>query len=231
MSSFARLAVLAVGLATPCAAQGAAQGATSQAGAVPAALAAAVAGTVARQWGADSAAVELEWGVVPSAAVLSDSTPFTLSGKGGDGWLVALFSPPRTSPVAVRVRGGVRSSVAVAARPLSSGAVIADGDITRDTRVRWGFPAPDAVPGEGWVMRRSLAAGQELTGSTASAPQVVRSGDQVHVEWQRGAVTVGLEGVALASGALGESISVRLAQRGGQRRGRVTGAGSVRLES
>jgi flagella basal body P-ring formation protein FlgA len=190
-----------------------------------------VAGAVARQWSADSAAIQLEWGVIPTAAALSDSTPFSLSGKGGDGWLVALFAPVKKSPVAVRVRAGVLDSVAVAARPLASGTTLASGDFSREIRLRWGVPVAEAGPADGWVLRRSLAVGQELTPNTVMPPQVVRSGDEVRVEWQRGTVTVALEGVALASGALGETVSVRLAQRGGQRRGRVTGPGTVRLES
>lgn len=226
MSSFVKAALLLALSAAPCSAQ-----AARPAVPVPPLLAAAVAGAVARQWAADSAAVALEWGAVPTAAVLSDSTPFTLSGKGGDGWLIALFTPVRKSPVAVRVRGGIRASVAVAARSLPSGTTLGTGDVTHETRVQWGIPTIAMPPSDGWVMRRSLAAGQELTASSVAPPPVVRSGDQVRVEWQQGAVTVGLDGVALAAGALGEAISVRLAQRGGQRRGRVTGPGSVRLES
>lgn len=226
MSSFAKLALLAALVASPCVAQTARPVVT-----VPRRLAAAVAGAVARQWVVDSSAIQLEWGAIPSAAVLSDSTPFSLTGKGGDGWLIALFEPPMKSPVAVRVRGGVLDSVSVATRPLASGSTIAPDDIVREIRVHWGVPVPGTTPGEGWVLRRPLAAGQELTRATVSAPQVIRSGDPVRVEWQRGIVTVALDGVALASGALGETVSVRLAQRGGQRRGKVVGPGSVRLES
>lgn len=226
MSSSARLAVLFALLASPCSAQVAPPVVT-----VPPRLAAAVAGTVARQWVVDSSAIQLAWGAIPAAAVLSDSTPFSLTGKGGDGWLIALFEPPMRSPVAVRVRAGVLDSVVVAARPLASGSTLVAGDIKCEVKVRWGVPVPRTRPGEGWVLRRSLAMGQELAPSAVSAPQVVRSGDQVRVEWQRGVVTVALDGVALASGALGETVSVRLAERGGQRRGRVMGPGSVRLES
>jgi flagella basal body P-ring formation protein FlgA len=179
----------------------------------------------------DSSAIRLEWGAIPAAAALSDSTVFSLMGKGGDGWLVALFEPAGKSPVAVRVRAGVLDSVLVAARPLVSGSTLAVSDIKAEMKVRWGVPVSGARPGEGWVLRRSLAAGQELTLPSVSAPQVVRSGDPVRVEWQRGVVTVALDGIALASGSLGETVSVRLAERGGQRRGRVMGPGSVRLES
>ena len=175
--------------------------------------------------------IQLEWGSIPSALSLSDSTRFRLTGKGADGWLVALFQPADKSPVAVRVHAGMLDSVMLAARPLPAGAVLAARDLRPATAVRWGIPTATMLPAEGWVTRRALAAGDELRPGSVEAPQVVRSGDQVRIEWQRGAVTVGLDGIALASAALGETVSVRLAQRGGQRRGKVTGPGSVRLES
>jgi flagella basal body P-ring formation protein FlgA len=198
---------------------------------VPPRLAASVASAIAAQWAADTSAIRLEWGVIPSAAELSDSTPFRLTGKGGDGWFVALFQPRNKSAVAVRVRAGVSDTIALAARPLPAGSALAAGDVRFATGVRWGTPIADFLPADGWVTRRALAAGDELTPATVMAPQLVKSGDAVRVEWQRGAVTVALDGIALASGALGETVSVRLAQRGGQRRGKVTASGSVRLES
>ncbi len=227
MNSFGRVAGLLALLASPCVAQS-----TRPADViVPARLAAAVAGAVARQWAADSTAMRLEWGAIPSAAALSDSTPFSLSGKGGDGWLVVLFEPAKKSPVAVRIRAGLLDSVAVAARPVSSGTMLSSADIRKEEKVEWGVPTTRTSSLEGWVTRRPLAAGEQIAHSGVTAPQAVRSGDEVRIEWKRGIVTVALDGVALASGAIGETVSVRLAQRGGQRRGRVTGPGSVRLES
>jgi flagellar basal body P-ring formation protein FlgA len=226
MISSARSALFLLLLASPCAAQ-----AHRPEAQVPARLAAAVAGAAARQWVADSAKVRLEWGVIPAAAALSDSTPFSLTGKGADGWLIALFTPAKASPAAVRVRVGLLDSVTVAARPIARGATLAAADTRHEERVRWGVPALEMMPGEGWVTRRPLAAGDEITPSSATAPQVIKSGDQVRVEWQSGAVTVALDGVAMGSGSLGEMVSVRLAERKGQRRGKVMGPGSVRLES
>lgn len=226
MSSSANAALLLLLVATPGMAQ-----AGRPAVAVPPRLAEAVAGAAATQLAADSSAVRLEWGAIPSAASLSDSTPFSLSGKGTDGWLVALFTPVAKSPLAVRVRVGVLDSVPIAARPVTRGATLAPADVRREQRVRWGTSSAAVSPEAGWVARRAFAAGDVITSSSVTAPQVVQSGDQVRVEWQRGTVTVALDGVALASGGMGETVSVRLAQRGGQRRGRITGPGSVRLES
>jgi flagella basal body P-ring formation protein FlgA len=199
---------------------------------VPPAVAAAVLDGIAREWSADPAGIRLEWGAVPAAAVLGPTTPFRLMGKGTDGWYVAVFEPRLASPVAVRLRAGRVDTITVAARPLGINLVLASEDLRRDVRLAWGNPAADgAQPGEGWVTRRPLAAGDPITAANAMPPQLVKAGDAVQLEWQRGGVMVGLGGIALGSGALGETVRVRLAERGGQRSGRIVGPNAVRLES
>jgi flagella basal body P-ring formation protein FlgA len=190
MTSSARLALLLAGAAAPLA-PAAAQ--------VPAPLAAAVRASLAAQWAADSASVRLDWGAVPTAAALTPATPFSVLGRGTDGWYVALFRPPAGSPVAVKLRAGTMDTLTVAARPLTA--------------------------------NTTLAAGEPLTASTALPPQMVKAGDAVHLEWRRSGIVVGLEGVALGSGALGQTVRVRLPERGGQRSGRVVGPDAVRLDS
>jgi flagella basal body P-ring formation protein FlgA len=231
MSSSAKLRFwLALALALPLARRPAA--AQTAGGPMPAGLDAAVAAGLAAEWSVDPAAVRLEWGAVPAAAVLGPATPFRLMGKGTDGWYVAVFEPRLSSPVAVRVRAGRHDPVTVAARPVGIYVVLAAADLRREARTAWGMPAPGgARPGEGWVTRRPLAAGEAVTAATAVPPQLVKAGDAVQLEWQRGGVMVGLGGVALGSGALGETVRVRLAQRGGQRTGRIVGPNAVRLES
>lgn len=223
MSSSASLALFALVLAaTPVSAQAT----------VPAPLAAAVGGAIASRWSVDSSRIRLEWGSVPGAASLSAGMPFHLLGKGDDGWFVALFEPVAGSPVAIRVRAGALDSVSVATRALGSDVELAASDLRRDARVRWGSPATNgATPAEGWRTRRPLAAGEAFTAATAAPPQVVRAGDAVRLEWSRGGVLVALDGIALGSAALGQIVRVRIAERGGQRSGRVTGPNAVRLDS
>jgi flagella basal body P-ring formation protein FlgA len=221
MISSARLALLLA--AAPLAVAGAQ---------VPAPLASAVATALAAQWSANSSEVRLEWGGVPGAAALTPTTPFRVLGRGTDGWYVALFQPSGGSPVALRVRAGTLDTLTVAARRLPANATLAAEDIRREARLRWGPPAAaTAVPGEGWVTRRPLAPGDPLTEATVLPPQMVKAGDAVHLEWRRAGIVVALEGVALGSGALGQTVRVRLAERGGQRSGRVVGPGAVRIDS
>ena len=229
MSSSARLA-LALTLALPP--TGGVAVAQTGGGAVPPALAGVVTAGFAKEWSTDSAAIRLEWGAVPGAAVLGPATPFRLMGKGTDGWYVAVFEPRLASPVAVRVRAGRLDTVTVAARPLAVSAVLTAADLRREARIAWGMPAPGGnEPGEGWVTRRPLVAGEAVTAANAVPPQLVKAGEAVQLEWQRGGVVVGLGGVALGSGALGETVRVRLAERGGQRTGRIVGPNAVRLDS
>lgn len=224
MISFARAMLATVLASSPVAAR-------EPAAPVPSGLAASVSAAVAALWATDAPAIRLEWGAIPSAVALSDTTPFRLTGKGAGGWLVALFRPAGRSAVAVRVRAGVVDSVMLAARPLAAGVTLEEADLRPATAVRWGPPRGETRPGAGWITRRAVFTGDELGPSTVMAPQLVHAGDQVRVVWRQGPVTVALDGVALSSAALGETVSVRLAQRGGQRRGTVSGPGSVRLES
>lgn len=224
---FAVLALTAAGASAQAAARPPATHAS-----VPAPLAAAVGGAIADRWAVDSVRVRLEWGSVPGAAALSAATPFQLVGKGDDGWFVALFGPAAGSPVAIRLHAGVLDSVSVAARALGTGVELAATDLRRDARVRWGAPtAPAAASLEGWVTRRPLAKGDAISEANAAPPQVVHSGDAVRLEWRRGGVIVALDGVALGSAAMGQTVRVRIAERGGQRSGRVTGPNAVRLDS
>jgi flagella basal body P-ring formation protein FlgA len=235
MNSSARLALVAIAVMALTAAGASAQAASKPSAArasVPAPLAAAVGGAIAGRWAVDSMRVRLEWGSVPGAAVLSAATPFHLVGKGDDGWFVALFGPAAGSPVAIRVHAGVLDSVSVAARALGTGVELVATDLRRDARVRWGVPAAAALaPAEGRVTRRPLAEGDAISDANATPPQVVRSGDAVRLEWRRGGVIVALDGVALGSAAMGQTVRVRIAERGGQRSGRVTGPNAVRLDS
>jgi flagella basal body P-ring formation protein FlgA len=224
------LALLAV-TAAPVSAQARARS-SAERPTVPASLAAAVRASIADRWSVDSARVRLEWGSVPGAATLSAGMPFRLLGKGTDGWFVTLFEPAAGSPVAIRVRAGVFDSVSVATRTLAGGVELTTADMRREARILWGSPATDTLaPAEGWLTRRPLAAGDVFGPATATPPQVVRAGDAVRLEWSRGGVIVALDGIALGSGALGQIVRVRIAERGGQRSGRVSGPNAVRLDS
>jgi flagella basal body P-ring formation protein FlgA len=200
---------------------------------VPAPLAAQVAGLVARQWGDDSAAIRLEWGALPTVAAFPAGTTARVLGRGEGGWLGVVFQPSAGSPFAARLHAGSMDSVVVAARAVSEGTTLEPADTRIEIRVRWGPPLSraSARPGPGWTVRRSLAPGDLLTPALVRPAPLVKAGETVQLEWRTGPVAVVLSGTALNSAGLGEPVRVRLASRGGERRGIVTAPGAARLDS
>ncbi|HYC30817.1 MAG TPA: flagellar basal body P-ring formation chaperone FlgA [Gemmatimonadales bacterium] len=200
--------------------------------AVPAAVSVAVAFEIAGRWGVEADGVRLEWGAVPAAAAVRDSTPFRLVGKGMDGSFVVVFEPAGASPAAVRVRAGVADSAVRATRALARGTVLAAEDLRTEPSVQWGPPREGGdMPAAGWTTLRPLASGDLVTSANAAMPQIVKAGDPVRVEWRRGGVLVALDGVALNPAGVGQPVRVRLGGRGGQRSGQASGPGLVSLDS
>jgi flagella basal body P-ring formation protein FlgA len=199
---------------------------------VPAELAARVAGEVARLWGDDSAAVRLEWGALPPGASFPAGTRFRILGRGESGWLGVVFERPGAGGFAARLHAGADDSAAVAARAIRAGEQLAEADLRVEQRPRWGPPTRgQARAGAGWIARRALAPGDVLSASAAEPAPLVHAGETVQLEWRRGAVIVGLEGIALNSAGLGQPIRVRLTTGGAARNGIVAGPGFARLDS
>src|SRR5438132_12859438 len=98
---------------------------TDRAAAVPPATRSMVTERIAEGWRVNPEALRLEWGRVEGSIPVGDSVQVRLSGRGTSGWFVAVFIPPIGDPVAVRVRAGLDDTVAIAARPLLSGARLA----------------------------------------------------------------------------------------------------------
>jgi len=238
MRSFGSAIVLVAAILRPASAQlAAARSGTPDsarpAKTVPVALQRVAIAEVARQWAADSTAITLVWGHVPEAASFADQPDVKLIGRGDGGWFVAMFTAKGHGPFAVRVRAGARDSTLTAVRTVDSGRPLASEDMKYVPTTRWG-PPPDRsrpVVAAGWLARHTILSGSELDESVASPPPLVRVGDQVRVEWQRGAVRVTLDGTALDAGGLGQAIRIRINQNRGEKSGIVLATGLVRLDS
>lgn len=202
-----------------------------QAGAadVPLRLASRVALAVARTWGVDTAGLVLSWGT-GSLSDVADTAAFRLLGRGEEGWFVVSVEPAGKPARAIRLRVGITSPRAVAARLLRPGARLSDADIRIDTTLLWGPPAVDTdAPAPGWLVKRVLSPGDVLDRFRVEPPPVVAAGQPVRILWNRGNVMVALEGTALNDAALGGTVRVRTDQRVGVVTGTVTAPGQARM--
>lgn len=196
---------------------------------VPPRLAARVAQAVARAWGTDTTGLVLSWGS-GSLATVDDSAAFRLLGHGEDGWFVVSVEPAGKPARAIRLRAGRTIPRAVAARVLRPGTRLAEDDIRLEPTLRWGPPPADsATPAAGWLVRRMTSPGEALDRLRVEPPPVVATGQTVRVLWNRGNVTVALEGTALNDAAMGGSVRVRTGQRAGVVTGTVTAPGLARM--
>lgn len=134
--------------------------------------------------------------------------------------LAALLAVPARAQGAPEVARGP-----VAAREIARGAVLTSEDLS--------YPAGVERDGTsatvGWMARRRIAAGEPLRSPAVTPPDLVRLGQPVQVVWRDGAVELRLTGRAMASGAAGQRVSVRIDT---QRRfeGVVVGPALVRLD-
>ncbi|HVP15597.1 MAG TPA: flagellar basal body P-ring formation chaperone FlgA [Terriglobales bacterium] len=183
---------------------------------------------LARAWSVPASRIRLAWGRLPATLPPADA-PLRIAGTAPDGWSVVVIGEGAAGR-ALRVRAGLEDSVPVVTRALATGAVVSPGDLRLEARVRWGPPAARLdAPGAGWIARRPLAAGEELTRRVAGPPPLVRAGEPVRVIWAGGGVRIRMEGIALNSAREGETVRARVPGRSGALAGIATAAGEIAL--
>jgi flagella basal body P-ring formation protein FlgA len=186
-----------------------------------------VAARIAAVWGVPAAALGLWWGAFPGRGAPSADDSVRVCGNGADGWFVVELGAGRR---AVRVRAGLEDTVVVAARPLASGARLEAGDLVSAVRMHWGPPAPRAArPGEGWEVRRPLAAGEVAARPAVAPPPLVAAGEPVRMVWRQGGVNIVLEGIALNGARRDQVVRARIQGRSGRLAGRAIAPGVVEL--
>jgi flagella basal body P-ring formation protein FlgA len=181
-----------------------------------AALEAGVRAAIAERWSVAAEQLHVEWQSAQPAQAVADDAVFRLTGTGARGmWTVALTVPDSGGrEIRLRVRAGVVRPAAIAARALPRGVVLTDADVTVAPMPWWGPPVDvGELPGAGWVTRRSVAAGEQLSEPTVGRPTVVRAGEPVHVLWRQGGIELKLRGTAAGSASLGERVAVRIDSR------------------
>lgn len=200
---------------------------------VPAALEADIAFEISARWQVPPEDLALHWGDVRDPKQLDDVTGFRLVGKGVNGWFAVLFDCDDRPAFAARLRVGVRRGIPLARRNLQEGDTILEGDVVYEQRLTWGPPSrqTNGRPGPGWRVTQDISAGQVLAESQTTPAPVVFCGDRVKLTWQRGAVTVILDGLAEHDAGEGRTVTVRLRGRRGTRQGVVTGPNRACLAS
>lgn len=183
---------------------------------------------VAAEWRVDPSAVRLSWGTA-KPVVDQIGIPVKISGRGRNGWFAVIVDPMGRG-AAAQVRAGVLASVPVATRRLTPGSVLEETDITVEIRTRWGPPSDSLISaGPGWVVRRPVASGELLSPPAVVPPVVVTRGSPVKLVWSGREMSVTIDGEALNSGRIGESLRVRVPGRSNIMRAIVTGPGTGRL--
>lgn len=180
-----------------------------------AALVEAVRPRVSALWGVPEGrvVVELAGPWRPRAEAAWRDVVLVGSGAGGQ-WVVR---PADGSEGGVRVRAGVLTPVATAARTLPRGHELAAADLVVDEGVRWGPPdaGGTATVRVGWRTARAVAEGEPLVPPAVQPPAAVRAGEVVEVVWRRGGVALRTEGIAAGNAPVGLEVAVRA---GGGRR-------------
>lgn len=185
---------------------------------------------IAQEWSVPPESLHLQWSD-PAGASASPHADIRLIGRGTDGWFTIAVDPTGPDAAALRVRAGVDDTVLVAAKPLNLGARIREGDLRKELRLRWGPPRArdEETPGIGWEIRRPLAAGDVVAWPVAIAPSVITTGQMVRMEWARGLVRISVEGAALNTARIGETVRVRVAGRRDAISGQATAPGTAIL--
>jgi flagella basal body P-ring formation protein FlgA len=162
---------------------------------------------------------------------------FPLSGlnpaPGGGFWNGAVrYAGNRRYLIWARVELGLAAKRVVAREPLKAGDA-PDRNLLVETAIDEfpyaGFAASiEEVTGK--VLRRPVAAGEAIRTAWLEPPKLVLRGDTVQVQVQRGGARLKLEGLAEASGAVGETIPVLNPVSHRTFRARVAGRGLVSIE-
>jgi flagella basal body P-ring formation protein FlgA len=137
----------------------------------------------------------------------------------------------RRAVVTARVRA--LAPVLVTARALPRGAVLREGDFTREQRDRSALP-PGALGDDrfalGQQLTRSLPPGAILSESLVELPTVVARGQVVELVYQRGSLRIEGRGLARDDGRPGDSIRVENPSSKRVITGRVDSGGVVHVD-
>ncbi len=133
----------------------------------------------------------------------------------------------------VPVSISIYKQVLVAARQIQKGTIISENDIklARYDLASLSHGHFEALnQGVGMKLKRRMSSGTVLTPGMLKKPQVISRGQSITILAQSGNMQVRMMGKALASGAIGERISVINTKSKKKLEGIVTGSGEVKVD-
>lgn len=146
--------------------------------------------------------------VLDAAAVQALARRAGLDWANAEGLRRIVVRSGGSAPGQVTVRGNVE--VLTYARSLSAGEIVQPQDLV------WGkaAAAPNDAPSDaeaviGLSARRPLRAGAAVSARDVSAPQVIKAGDLIVVNYQDGRISLSLQGKAMTAAGLGDTVSVQ----------------------
>jgi len=188
---------------------------------------------VAERWGTNPDDVVLDWTRPRTLPALDEFAGLEVLGGGRNGhWIVSIQRPPPAQDrVSIPMKAGIRRWVPVARKVVARGKTLEPEDLEMQAHVHWG-------PGEhlpevaevGWVAQRRIDTGDILSRPGVRPPLMVVSGGTVQLIWTSGALKISLDGVAVGSGSIGETVFVRT-EAGTRMSGVITGPGTVLLST
>lgn len=118
----------------------------------------------------------------------------------------------------------------MSSRALSKGTILGDSDIyLREFDLKRLTSPYFRNPGEllGREIKRAIAANQILSPSLVKKKLLIRKGDMVYIEANKGPMSIRMTGTATQNGSLGEQISVTNSRSGKTVRGYVKSRGVI----
>jgi flagellar basal body P-ring formation protein FlgA len=167
---------------------------------------------IAQRWRVYAEDLILEWGPVSAASPGEGAEVRVVGGGNGGNWVAGFRRKGSRDWVQVRVRAGVVDRVPVAAREIARGALLAPEDVTVEEYADWGQPRdrPAATEIVGWRVNRRIRQGEVLQSPAIRPEDAVSSGSVIELVWAGRSVSVSVDGTAIGSGAVGDTIQVRV---------------------
>jgi flagella basal body P-ring formation protein FlgA len=167
---------------------------------------------IAERWRVYPEDLVLEWGLVTVDSPGEGAEVRVVGGGRGGNWVAGFKRRGSNDWIQVRLRAGVVDRVPVAARDIARGTLLARDDVVVEEYADWGQPRERPAVAEiiGWRVNRRIRAGEVLQSPAIRPEDAVSSGSVIELVWEGRSVSVSVDGVAIGSGAVGDTIQVRV---------------------